>query len=85
MKKSWAVLAMAAAIMCVAVLPAGAVNGQTQASDTQKTRQQQHVQRPQGQPPFVPQNACDYDRAAGRCVIDLGYGRCMECSGGPYK
>jgi hypothetical protein len=23
--------------------------------------------------------ACAYDRAAGRCMIDLGYGRCVPC------
>ena len=23
--------------------------------------------------------ACAYDRAAGRCMIDLGYGRCVQC------
>jgi hypothetical protein len=28
--------------------------------------------------------SCAYDRAAGNCMIDLGYGRCMPCeqSGG---
>jgi hypothetical protein len=24
--------------------------------------------------------SCAYDRAAGNCMIDLGYGRCMPCS-----
>ena len=24
--------------------------------------------------------ACAYDRAAGNCMIDLGYGRCEPCS-----
>ena len=23
--------------------------------------------------------SCAYDRAAGRCMIDLGYGRCVQC------
>jgi hypothetical protein len=23
--------------------------------------------------------SCAYDRAAGRCMIDLGYGRCVSC------
>jgi hypothetical protein len=29
--------------------------------------------------------SCAYDRAAGNCVIDLGYGRCMDCSSGPFN
>jgi len=29
--------------------------------------------------------SCAYDRAAGACMIDLGYGRCMPCSSGPLK
>jgi len=29
--------------------------------------------------------SCAYDRAAGTCMIDLGYGRCMPCSSGPMK
>ena len=28
---------------------------------------------------------CAYDRAAGRCMIDLGNGRCMDCNAGPLK
>jgi hypothetical protein len=24
--------------------------------------------------------SCAYDRAAGTCMIDLGYGRCVPCS-----
>ena len=24
--------------------------------------------------------SCAYDRAAGNCMIDLGYGRCVPCS-----
>ena len=26
--------------------------------------------------------SCAYDRAAGRCMIDLGYGRCVPCDMG---
>jgi hypothetical protein len=26
--------------------------------------------------------SCAYDRAAGRCMIDLGYGRCVSCDMG---
>jgi hypothetical protein len=26
--------------------------------------------------------SCAYDRAAGRCMIDLGYGRCVPCNVG---
>jgi hypothetical protein len=29
--------------------------------------------------------SCAYDRAAGNCVIDLGYGRCVDCSSGPFN
>jgi hypothetical protein len=29
--------------------------------------------------------SCAYDRAAGRCMIDLGNGRCMDCNAGPMK
>jgi hypothetical protein len=31
--------------------------------------------------------SCAYDRAAGNCMIDLGYGRCMPCenSGGGFN
>ena len=57
------------------------------ASDQAQTpAKQRHVRQSQTRPPStpaVPQNSCDYDRAAGRCVIDLGNGRCTECSNGP--
>jgi hypothetical protein len=29
--------------------------------------------------------SCAYDRAAGACMMDLGYGRCMPCSSGPMR
>lgn len=29
--------------------------------------------------------SCAYDRAAGNCMMDLGYGRCMPCSAGPMN
>jgi hypothetical protein len=61
---------------------AWAENGQAPATTSQR-----HVRHSQMQAPRapVPQNSCDYDRAAGRCMIDLGYGRCIECSGGPIR
>jgi hypothetical protein len=88
MKKNRAVLAVVAVIVCALTpaLPAMAINGQTQALDNQKKMRTHHVQGSQREPRnMVPQNSCDYDRAAGRCMIDLGYGRCVDCSGGPYK
>jgi hypothetical protein len=57
------------------------------ASDQLETKaSQRHARQAQTPKPWstrVPQSSCDYDRAAGRCVIDLGNGRCIECSNGP--
>jgi hypothetical protein len=58
------------------------------ASDQVQTSHQRvrHSHPVQPQQKRVPQNSCDYDRAAGNCMIDLGYGRCVSCdSGGPTR
>jgi hypothetical protein len=60
---------------------AWAANDRTPAS-----QQRAHKPLPaQPQQKRAPQNSCDYDRAAGNCMIDLGYGRCMSCDAGPAK
>jgi hypothetical protein len=77
MKKSqvtWAILAIAAGL---AFAPAAWAANDRAAKPTTHTRQSE-VRKP-----AAPKNSCDYDRAAGRCVIDLGYGRCIECNNGP--
>jgi len=56
---------------------------QAQVSASQRHARHSQARKPPTAP--VPRNSCDYDRAAGRCVIDLGYGRCIECSNGPLK
>jgi hypothetical protein len=60
----------------------GASN-QAEKSASQRHVRQSQARKPQSAP--IPQNSCDYDRAAGRCVIDLGYGRCIECNTGPLN
>jgi hypothetical protein len=76
-----AIAALAAGLI---VAPAAwATGNQGQASVSQRHVRQPQVQRIQST--RVPLNSCDYDRAAGRCVIDLGYGRCMECNAGPLN
>jgi hypothetical protein len=55
-------------------------------NQTQTPASHQRVNKPhpaQSQQAPVPQNSCDYDRAAGNCMIDLGYGRCMPCNADP--
>jgi hypothetical protein len=76
-----------AAVLAVSLTiasPGFAASDQTGSTTTKKVTRQARVMQPSD---YLgrPLNSCDYDRAAGRCVIDLGYGRCMECNGGPFK
>ncbi len=79
-----ALMLSAALIVCLTVATPGVADDQAGPTTTKKTVRHTRVVQPSG---YVgrPLNSCDYDRAAGRCMIDLGYGRCMECSGGPFK
>jgi hypothetical protein len=81
-------------VMCAAVALSVAFAGQPAAADDQPsvTKSKRYKQRSQTSGtarPYrssdFPGSTCAYDRAAGRCMIDLGYGRCMECSSGPFK
>jgi len=83
MKSRNLTLMLSAALALTVASPGFAASDQTGPTKKKPTRHARVVQ-PTG---YVgrPLNSCDYDRAAGRCVIDLGYGRCMECSGGPFK
>jgi hypothetical protein len=77
-------LAAALTVGLTAASPGFAANDQTNPTAAKKMKRQVRVVQPSGDV-SRPFNSCDYDRAAGRCVIDLGYGRCMECSGGPLN
>jgi hypothetical protein len=80
--RSLAALAVLAAGLTFA--PAAWATGkQTQTPASQQRAHKPHPAQPQQKP--VPQNSCDYDRAAGNCMIDLGYGRCMSCDAGPLN
>jgi hypothetical protein len=79
--RSLAALVAAGLIFAPAAWAAG---DQTQTPPSQ--RHVRHAYPAQAQPKPVPQNSCDYDRAAGNCMIDLGYGRCVSCdSRGPTR
>jgi len=76
----------AALALILASYPAAAANDQ--AAGTKSKRASQRVQ--QSSSVMYPSldgigATCAYDRAAGRCMIDLGNGRCMECNAGPMK
>jgi hypothetical protein len=75
------------AVAAVAVLTVGLTFPAWAAGNQQQTTasHQRHPRPAQSQPKPVPQNSCDYDRAAGNCMIDLGYGRCMSCDAGPAR
>lgn len=63
--------------------PASAANDQAPASKSKR-----HSHRTQSNtiaPDPSVGASCAYDRAAGRCMIDLGNGRCMDCNAGPMK
>lgn len=80
MKMSLTAAALAAGLAFAPTAWAAGDQTQTPASH-QRVR---HPHPAQSQPKPLPQNSCDYDRAAGNCMIDLGYGRCMACdAGGP--
>jgi hypothetical protein len=79
MKTSFAALAALTAALTFAPA-AWAAGNQTRAPANQQRAHKPHPAQSQQKP--VPQNSCDYDRAAGNCVIDLGYGRCIDCSSG---
>ena len=84
MKKSQVTLAIVTIAAGLTVSPAAwSASDQAQMSASQRHARQSQVRKPPRAP--VPRNSCDYDRAAGRCVIDLGYGRCIECSSGPLN
>jgi hypothetical protein len=82
MKTSLAAL-MALAAGLIFAPAAWAASGQTQTPASHQRVHKPHPAQPQQKP--VPQNSCDYDRAAGNCVIDLGYGRCIDCSSGTNR
>jgi hypothetical protein len=73
-------IAVAVVAFGLTFAPAAWANDQAPATTSHRHVRQSQIQAPRAP---VPQNSCDYDRAAGRCVIDLGYGRCIECSSGP--
>jgi hypothetical protein len=79
-------VAAAITFSLAAATPGFSANDQAEQT-TKKTPRHKRVAPPVQSPNYSarPFNSCDYDRAAGRCVIDLGYGRCMECSTGPFK
>jgi hypothetical protein len=76
-------------------LPSQPVFAQDSYTDTKATTRKSHKVQRHSYPrleshrssDFVGQfpGSCAYDRAAGACMIDLGYGRCMPCSSGPLK
>lgn len=77
-------LLVAVAAILMAVTPGFSANDQAQPTTKKMSRQQRVAPPPPpADYPSRPMNSCDYDRAAGRCVIDLGFGRCTECSVGP--
>jgi hypothetical protein len=65
--------------------PAAAATDQPVSTKSKRDGQRTQTSVPsQGIRPY--RNSCEYDRAAGGCVIDLGNGRCLDCSaGGPMK
>jgi hypothetical protein len=80
--------------VCAALALSVAFAGQPAAADDQPsvTKSKRYKHRSQTSATAEPYRSrdfvgstCAYDRAAGRCMIDLGYGRCMECSAGPFK
>jgi hypothetical protein len=84
-------LILAAALVAGLATPGFAANDQDGSTTTRKATRHKRTAPPveysvaPARPMNRPMNSCDYDRAAGNCVIDLGYGRCMDCSSGPFK
>lgn len=74
---------LVAVTFTLAGYPANASNDQS--SVTKSKRTSHRVQSRTSVPDPSVGATCAYDRAAGRCMIDLGNGRCMECSSGPFK
>jgi hypothetical protein len=81
------ILAAALVVGLTAATPGFAANDQDGSTTTRKATRHTRTAPPPRSPVRIdrPMNSCDYDRAAGNCVIDLGYGRCMDCSSGPFK
>ncbi len=89
-------IAMAAALAVAApVAPATAQDGTQVVTVKKQKKHKRHVARqtvrqrstyPELEPyrsyGFIGEfpGSCAYDRAAGNCMIDLGYGRCVPCS-----
>jgi len=85
-RRSWTIFWVAIMALGLA-LPPQSIFAQGTDAGTQVTTPKRHkVQRPRHQrAPNSVGYSCAYDRAAGACMMDLGYGRCMPCSAGPMK
>jgi hypothetical protein len=94
-KRAWLSAIVAGTVLAIAMPHpfARADDGVTAATAVKKKHERHvakhHVRRESAYPALEPYRSsgfigqypgsCAYDRAAGRCMIDLGYGRCVSC------
>ena len=93
-KYLWLVIVAALTLTVAIPAPSVQAQDGTKVTTTKKRvvvhKKRHHVARRQSRYPelepyrsngFVGEfpGSCAYDRAAGRCMIDLGYGRCVQC------